>query len=143
MKHSILALLLLSGCTFAQPPQPTGNVSVDMAALATFTVADLQAAEDDAIATKDELSMPCYPALIKFVQSFPSANQNVAGAFTAFQKARDIRHGVEAGLPNYLKLGCAALVADEKQLIAKLAFIGGAGAATSGASIFVPFVPVQ
>ena len=138
-----VAVLLLGACTITPPPAATGDVQADLAALGRFTVADLQAAQADAIAHNDVIAAACYPALIQFVSGLPAVGGTVAGAFSAFQQARDLHKGVSAGLPDYLRLGCAALVQDEKQMILKLAAIGAGAAATSGASVMVPFIPIQ
>jgi hypothetical protein len=122
----------LAGCTSAQTAQNTAltsSVSADLAKISTFTVADLTNAEADAVANNDLLAAPCYPALAKFVASLQGANSTVSGGFSAFQKARDLRVGVQAGLPVYLKLACAPLVQNEAEFIASLAAIGGAATA--------------
>jgi hypothetical protein len=107
----------------------SGSAPVSASSLATFeafTVTDLAGAEADAVAHSDELSRPCYAALGQYITTLPTSKTYGVGAFSAFQKARDFRHGVEGGLPNYVKLGCAALVMDEAKLIAELAAIGAA-----------------
>lgn len=128
--------LTLAGCTFSNPVALTQNSS--LSDLAKFTVADLQAADADAVANNDAVAHACYPALEQFVQSLPTSGGTVAGAFSAFQKTRDLANGVKAGLPTYLKIGCAPLVMDEQQLINQLALIGAGAAATSGATLVVP-----
>lgn len=143
---SLVSALALAACTVAPPPAtlpPDTSILGSLAAFQSFTVADLSAAYADAQSSGDVLAAACYPALIKFVQGFPAAPATVSGAFSAFQKARDVRHGLEGGLPDYLKLGCAPLVIDEQQLIARLALIGAGAAATAGSTLLVPFVPIQ
>jgi hypothetical protein len=49
---------------------------------------------------------------------------------------------VQAGIPTYLTLGCAPLVADTRLMVAKLAAIGAGAAATAGAVVAVPVLPV-
>lgn len=130
--HLIKALVTgaLSACTVATR---TGTASVGtdpLSDLAKFNVADLQAADADAVAHNDQISHACYPALIQFVQSIQGGTPSttVAGAFSAFQKARDVRLTVQGGLPAYLKIGCSPLVMDEQLLLARLAVIGAGGA---------------
>lgn len=142
---AILAALLLAGCsatatvgTPAAPVAPSG-----LSQLASFTVTDLMAADADAVANNDAIAHACYPALAKFVSTLAPSGGNVVGAFSAFQKARDLHKGVSAGLPDYLKIGCAPLIVDEQMMIARLAAIGAGAAATAGASVFVPFIPIQ
>jgi len=72
------------------------------------------------------------------VQSLPTSPQTVAGAFSAFQKTRDLANGVQHGLPDYLKIGCAPLIVDEQMMINRLAAIGVGAAATQGATFLVP-----
>lgn len=132
-------LFVLAACSSAQPsstaPQPA-SVQDALGKISQFTVADLQAADADAVAHNDAIAHACYPPLIKFVQSLQGPNGTVAGAFSAFQAARDIRLGVQSGLPVDLKLGCSALVQDETQLLIKLGLIG------AGASTLAPLAPV-
>lgn len=125
----VLAAFLLASCS------STGQSSLDsdIAKIANFSIADLQAADADAVAHNDQLAHACYPALIRFVTELQGNDPNatVKGAFGAFQRARDLRMGVQSGLPIYLKLGCAPLVQDETLLLFKLGLIG-AGAAVVG-----------
>jgi len=122
-----LSFLVLGACSTYQG-DTTVTPTASLAAFSAFTISDLQAADSDAVAAGDQISHACYPALITFVQSLPTSPGTVSGAFSAFQKARDIRHGIEGGLPTYLKIGCAPLVMDERMLIARLAVIGGVAA---------------
>ena len=136
---TVAAVALLAGCAGqGMPPVAGAAAPVDpVTALANFTVADLQAADTIAVASNDEIAHACYPALVKFVQSFPSVSgtQTVKGAVSAFELARSkrlqVQGAVGSGMPNYLKLGCAALVQDETVFIAKLAAMA-AGTAVAG-----------
>jgi hypothetical protein len=122
---------------------PTLTQSIQQ--LATFTEADLAAADADAVANNDVIAHACYPALTKFIKSLPNPGGTVGGAFSAFQKARDLGNTAQAGVPTYLTLGCGPLVVDTETLLAKLAAMG-AGAAgavmTGGASLALP-IPIQ
>lgn len=154
MKRIALAVavaLLLAGCG----GQYTGSAGTSPASsadplgqIATFAVADLQAAEAEAVAQGDAIAQPCYPALIQFVQSLQSqagsltAGTSIKGGFSGFQAARGLRIKVQAqvagGLslksvvPDYLKLGCSALVLDEQTFLLRLAALAGGAAATAG-----------
>lgn len=104
--------LALAGCAAASGGGPAASSGPDpIAQVAQFTVADLTAADADAVANNDAISHACYPALIQFVHSLPSSNAGttVLGAFSAFQKARDLRNAVSAGVPLYLTMGCGPL----------------------------------
>ena len=139
MKRLAVLAILLTGCV---PPPQQGN---PLSTIAGFTITDLQNAEADAVANGDELAIPCYPALIRFVQSIqpnqPTAT--VSGAFGTFQKARDVTLVAGGGIPNYVKVGCAALFIDNQVLIARLAGIVGTTIVTGapppiGTTVFVP-----
>jgi len=148
----LLPVLMLSACANQVPVVATTPATAaattaapapidPLVQIAAFTAADLAAAQLDATANNDAIAAACYPALSKFVASMQGKVGNVAtvqGAFTAFQRARDVRYSVQGGLPDYLRLGCAALVQDEKLLIAKLAAIG---AGTAAATVVAPMAP--
>lgn len=124
----------------AAVPAPTP--ADPLAQLAAFTVADLTAADSDAVTNGDAIAHACYPALIAFVQGQAgNASLTVKGAISAFQRARDLANGVQAGLPVALRLGCSALVLDTQELVAKLAALGVGSAATAGAILPVPVLP--
>lgn len=135
---AVLSLIALAACSTAQtastPPQPA-SLQDALGNISKFTVADLQAADADAVAHNDAIAHACYPVLAKFVQSLQGPTGTVAGAFSAFQAARDLRLGVQAGLPVDLRLGCSALVQDEVQLLIKLGLIG------AGTATLAPVVP--
>lgn len=104
------ALLPLCACAC----QTVGtNTDGSPESLSQFTVADLKAADADAVANGDEIAHQCYPALEQFIGSLPSSNASttVVGAFSAFQKARDVRNAVAGGVPQYLTIGCGPLYA--------------------------------
>lgn len=76
---------------------------------------------------RDPIAHACYPALIKFLQSTPTfqpASGKLIG-FQLFQRKRDFVAQLKAGLPTYLKLGCAPLLGDEiNTFIQTMAMIG-------------------
>lgn len=95
-------------------------------AIADINAADADAASlinaSDATSFKDPISHACYPAAIKFLQSLPVATAPT-GEFILvqlFQKKRDFIAQIRAGLPVYLKLGCAPLLGDEAAILGKL-----------------------
>jgi hypothetical protein len=132
-------LLFVAGCTAqsgAPLPPLDQNIQDLLANLKAVSIADLNNAEAIAVANNDTLMEPCYPALIQFVQSFAGASGTVSGAFSAFEMTRVTRRGMSGGLPDYLKLGCAAGVVDEAMFITRL------GAMLGAASVLGPIVPV-
>lgn len=107
-----------------------------LANLKADTLIDLDAAQTIAVAHGDVIAAACYPALKQFFTEqtgtgTPTVDQ-VRGVFSGFEKVRVERMAVEAKgstgvkIPDYLKLGCAALVQDERFFALRLAaMIGG------------------
>lgn len=94
-------------------------------------IADIQEADKDAAqltnpndptSFKDPISHTCYPAAIKFLQSLPTATPTVGdrNLVQLFQKKRDLIAQIQAGLPTYLKIGCAPLIGDEVHIVVSL-----------------------
>lgn len=116
-------------------PSGLAKFMSDLAALkeevVNGTVADLQAADADAstltnsadpTSFRDPIAHACYPAAVKFLQQLPAASAPT-GTFVAvqmFQKKRDFVMQIQAGLPVYLKLGCAPLLGDEAAIFTKV-----------------------
>jgi hypothetical protein len=143
MKHFLKIAVLfaaaaISSQAFAAPattPTPTDPLSKLMAQIqgvqadvVSGVVADLAAADADAstltvasdpTSFRDPISHACYPAMTKFIQSFPTATPTTGKmiGFQLFQKKRDFVAQLNAGLPVYLKLGCAPLLGDEIQTL--------------------------
>jgi hypothetical protein len=119
-------------------------------------IADITAADQDAATLsnpsdlnsfKDPISHACYPAQIKFLQSLPVATPTT-GKFVIvqlFQKKRDFVAQLQAGLPIYLRLGCAPLLGDEITTLNKtLGLVGvqlGLNALVPGLGIAMPVLP--
>lgn len=64
---------------------------------------------------KDAIAHACYPATIQFLQSIPAVAAPT-GKFVGvqlFQAKRDFIAQLQAGLPTYLRIGCAPLLGDE------------------------------
>ena len=121
---AFVALFTLSGCATAPFAPTTG--ATPLQAIGQFTVADLQAADADAVANNDTIAHMCYPAMETFIMSVTGSTNTttVLGAVSAFQKARDLANHITAGLPVSLKVACAPLLVDDTTLIAKFAAIG-------------------
>ena len=147
--------LALTGCATVLPvfdlpqhpePQSLGEV---LANLKGDLPLDLDAATAIADANMDPIGAACYPALKKFLTEQtgtpkPTPDQ-IRGVFSAFEKARVERMALEGrvgqggALPAYLKLGCAALVQDERMFALRLAaFIAGAQVGVPGVSGLLP-----
>lgn len=89
-----------------------GGQHSTVADVVTFTDTDLVNAENTAIASKDTLAIPCYPALQQWVDSIPGAKGNaivVSGLASGFEAGRVQINGVGAGIPDYVYTGCGAL----------------------------------
>lgn len=139
----LLAGLLLASCTTTgtmSSPDTTGGAATpdQLQQLASFTLADLQTADADAVANGDDIAHACYPVLEAFIQNLPNSNSltTVKGAFSAFQKARDFRNATNAGVPTSLIMGCGPLYAQVHGDILK--FLANAGIAASP----IPLLPL-
>jgi hypothetical protein len=132
-------VVVTPGATVAAPAAPQSQ----LAQLQAFTLADLKAANADALAQSppDVTSSQCYSFLIGFIPTLPSAQQGqTVGAVMAFQKLRDLKNGVtnSGGALKSLNLACAPLVIDVQSTVNLLALqIGGTAA---GASVGLPIV---
>lgn len=144
----VVAALLTAGCLTGgvdlQLPEreEPKSLAEALANLRADAVLDLDAALVIANAHGDVIAAACWPALKQFFTEqtgtgTPTVDQ-VRGVFSAWEKARVERIALEgkAGtgvkLPDYLKLGCAALVQDERLFALRLA------ALIAGASVGVP-----
>ena len=135
----IFCALALSACAAGKA---NNNAVVG---LTSSAITDLQAAQADAEAHGDQIAAACYPALITFVAQLQSSAQQSqpVGGFSGFQRARDAVKDAEAGVPVYLRIGCAALVqdvtGDAAQFLGSLASIGIKGAAlVAGKFVIIP-----
>lgn len=158
MKRLMLILpsvLLLTGCLTGgvdlQLPTHSDATSLGeaLANVKADAVIDLDAALVIATRYNDALAMACWPALKRFLTeqtgtAQPTVDQ-VKGVFSAWEKARVERIAVEgkAGqgvkLPDYLKLGCAALLQDERLFALRLSgLIFGASAGVPGIGTLLP-----
>lgn len=133
MRNAILALLcsafLATGCgTIAVVEQLKANPDQDLLeAVATVTVADSQAALDDANAHNDKVGAACWMAINKYAVSVEArlkASGGVvpkSGALLAVQKARDVMLAMDSGAASDVAIGCAALEKDMAKRGVKLA----------------------
>jgi hypothetical protein len=132
-------VVVTSGATAAAPAAPQSQ----LAQLQAFTLADLKAANADALAQTppDVTSSQCYTFLINFIPTLPTSQQGqTVGAVMAFQKVRDLKNGVtnSGGALKSLNLACAPLVIDVQTTVNLLAVqLGGTAA---GASVGVPLI---
>ena len=118
----------------------------------TNVIADIMAANADASAiitpatattpavVKDPISAACYPAAIQFLQSLPVAipPTGVLIGVQLFQKKRDFIAQIQAGLPVYLKLGCAPLLGDEITTFVNLMAMVGVKILPAAATLLMP-----
>lgn len=145
-----------SGVALSLPshPQPSSLAEV-LANVKGDTIIDLNAADAIAVAHGDAIAHACYPVLAKYVAPATGVAtvDQIAGVVSAFEKARVERKAAEAkvgtsGIPDDLRLGCAALLQDERDFIVRLAvMVGGAsvgvpglGSAIGGAAGAIPAV---
>jgi hypothetical protein len=139
---------------------PLQKIMDDIAAKsATFVagvVAAIQEADDDAAVLtnpndaasfRDPIAHACYPAQIKFLESLPQIQAIKApspyNVIVMFQRKRDLVAQIKAGLPAYLKVGCAALLKDEETILVQtLGLIGVPIAAGALTGIFPAAAPI-
>lgn len=118
-------MLLLAGCT----TQSNANLNAELAKLASVAITDLNAAAADAANHGDVLAAKCYPAMVDWIITIQQQHGPItapAGAFSAFQQARDILKGGMGGIPNTVKLNCAALYLDAQgDALTFVAFLAG------------------
>ena len=98
-------------------------------------IEDLDAAMADATAHNDAIAMACYPVLKKYVQLGDTGKSKIVGAFSAFQRARNFSANIGGGVPDDLRLGCAALVQDGRDFVIRMGIIAGGASTGIGAAI--------
>jgi hypothetical protein len=138
-----LACALLSACSGASIPRqlPAGAttttpVSTLATSLGRITHEDLLAAEADATAHGDVVAMPCYSYIdSSILPLLPGGADNMAvkGAFSAFQKARNVALLLQNGVPVQFQLACGPLLMDTQAGILRLGIIAAGSAASGGA----------
>jgi hypothetical protein len=76
-----------------------------------FINADLDNAEAIALANNDTVRAPCYPAVKKWLNTFPGANQGftISGAASAFETGAVVVNGTQAGVPDAVVIACGPL----------------------------------
>jgi hypothetical protein len=132
------------------------DIAAKKAEFVTNVIAAIQEADDDAAtltnpndpsSVRDPIAHACYPAQIKFLQSLPQVQAIKAktpyNLIVLFQRKRDLIAQIKAGLPTYLKLGCAPLLQDEKTILVQtLGLIGVTGVAGALTGIFPAIAPI-
>lgn len=118
------------GLNTKNPNDPLKQIVALIQKIEDKGTADLEAA--DALANTanpdtgtiiDPIAHACYPALIKWIGTLPKASNTAGqGIITLYEEARIARMLIQAGFPVYVKLGCGALVQDERQQL--LQFVG-------------------
>lgn len=109
-----------------------------------INAADLDAGQllnpADPTSFKDPIAHACYPAEVKFLQALPTATPTTGNYVVVqlFQKKRDFVNQLKAGLPDYLKIGCGALLGDETQIFISTMAMVGVTVATGGISGLLP-----
>jgi hypothetical protein len=132
-----------------KPSAPTGKLTHaqaqanPVAVLQGFTVADLQAALDDANAQvpPDKVGANCYAALIPLVQSgVANPLPKGAGIFQLIQKIRDAKATLASlqspsGPLADLNIACAAWILDGQNTLIQLGVITGSVVGTGGLTL--------
>lgn len=89
---------------------------------------------------KDPISHACWPAAVQFLQSIPAVaapSGKYVGA-QLFQAKRDFIAQLQAGLPTYLKLGCAPLLGDEVNIAVQVFNMVGIKLLPAAATALIP-----
>lgn len=158
----ILAALVLPSPGYAQQPlKLTGNPVRDFApkpatpsagvdgAVSSFSdnvqkiekalvdkgIADLTAAITDATNHQDNISLPCWQANLKLLQSLPSQWEtppSPIGIALGIQIQRDILNSITGNDAASLKVACAALWGDQLKIVANVGALIGIRIATGG-----------
>jgi hypothetical protein len=129
-----------------QHPQPQ-SLGELLANLKADTLIDLDAAQTIAVAHHDVIAAACYPVLKKYLAPSTGVTtvDKVVGLISGFEKVRAERMALEAGggvpgIPNDLRLGCAALLQTEKEFALRLAALI-AGGSIPGGGVVAPLLP--
>lgn len=119
------------------------NLAEALSGVKGDVLVDLDAAMAIAVAHNDLIAQACYPVLKKYVSPDGSGTASVdqiQGVLSGFEKARVERKAAESkvgtsGVPDDLRLGCAALVQDERDFVIRMGLmIGGASMGAPGAA---------
>lgn len=109
-KIMLAALLALGACSGTAQPR---------AELGAFVVEDLRNARSMAERTGDLLALQCYDYLIPKLEArldIP-AEEEISGAISAYQKARNVRRLIEARDSVPFRLACGPLLADSEAVL--------------------------
>ena len=101
----VFGAFLLGGCTVSQD-------------LRDYTAGDLNAAI--ALAQDDPDATACYEAILKVQAGKTTLDVKVEGPVSAFQKVRNLRRGLGAGIPPEVHRKCAVLVIDAQRTLMRL-----------------------
>ena len=140
----IAAAVFISSCSSINQPG-TSSIADFYTKLHSVTVSDLDAATARAVANGDQIGATCYPALKQYIGQGLPGIEKPAGVFDAFEMARLGVHNARGGIPDGLKLACAALVQDTAEFAIRMGAIAAGGAASAGALpvIIGPAVPLS
>ena len=84
-------------------------------------IVDLAAAARSAVAHGDPGAQTCWAVLAGYIEfRRQQGTTEVIGVFTAFQKARNIRRLVDAGIPEQVHIACAHMFGSAKRTILRL-----------------------
>ena len=86
--------------------------------LRDYTAGDLKAAI--ALAQDDPDATACYQAILKVQDGKRKVDVKVEGPVSAFQKVRNLRRGLGAGIPPDVHRKCAVLVVDARRTLVRL-----------------------
>lgn len=114
------AFALLAGCAGIAE-----RVADQVQPVLDFALNDIRAAQDLAVAAGDEAAIQCYGVLEARVAKLgPRLEPPVIGAVSAYQKARNVRRFIAAGISEELRAACAWMIMDSRSFLRGLATLG-------------------
>lgn len=103
----------LGACTATENLKAALSDEDRIGSLVQFTIADLDAAQKSAVAHNDIGAAVCWTAVREYVLELQAqGTTDVVGFATRWQQARNIRRGVQEGLPETVHVACAHMVDD-------------------------------
>ena len=130
----IAMAVILGGCGFtknleAAKQEAAADGEVESGeVLLLFTAADLRFALADAKSHNDTIAAQCWEKLLDTVakiQEGGTVGQAAPGAFSAFQKKRNIQRFGQSQERQEITIACAPLVSDERRTILRIAGLVG------------------
>ncbi len=105
----IVLLLLLGGCATGSPE------------FRNILQEDVRQAKLMAEQSDDQLALKCWSYLEGATATRVPSEGELAGVLSAYQKARDVRRAIDAGVSDQFKLECGPMLLDSRGALRRLA----------------------